>query len=303
MRSSICSALMAITLVASGAAAAQPVAKSGPARPTALATVESVQLSASVERGRGTVPLAPGMELKSGDRINTGAKSRLVVKLADGSTIKLGEQGSVFFDRMGVRDGKVFEAAIFAAEGAFRLVVDKIGKFVAERELSVAVNTVNIGVRGADLWGKSASDNQIVCLIQGNIEVTPPGEKPFTMDQPLSFYALEGTVSRPVATVLPDQLREWAAETEQEPGHGVASRKGKWKITVSSAKKSADAFAVYNELRKAGYAAEIVPAKVGDARVYAVRLSNFETEKDAKFVVEALKGQAAIAKHEYKVGM
>ena len=300
MRLSFGAALVAIAQVTSGAATAQSKAKSTPAP---LAMVESVQLSASVERGRGTLPLAPGMELKSGDRVNTGANSRLVVKLADGSTIKLGERGSLFFDRMGMRDGKVFEAAIFAAEGAFRLAADALGKSVAERELSVAVNTVNVGVRGADLWGKSASDKQIVCLIHGNIEVAPPGGTPFTMDQPLSFYALEGTVSRPVETVLPDRLSEWAAETEEEPGHGVASRTGKWKITVASTKKSVEAFDVYNALRRAGYPAEIVPAKVGDARVYSVRLSNFESDKDAKFVVEALKGQAELAKHDYKVGM
>jgi hypothetical protein len=300
MRLSI-SALMAIALGASGAAAAQSTAKSSPARP--LAVVESVQLSASVERGKATFPLAPGMELKSGDRVNTGAKSRLVVKLADGSTIKLGEQGSIFFDRMGIRDGNVFEAAIFAAEGAFRLAVDKLAKAVAERELSVAVNTVNVGVRGADLWGKSTADSQIVCLIQGNIEVTPPGEKPFTMDQPASFYALEGTSSRAVATVLPNRLTEWAMETEEEPGRGVASRAGKWKVTVGSSKKSSEAFDIYNELRKAGFPAEIVPTKAGDARVYSVRLSNFESEKDAKFVVETLKARPELAKHDYKVGM
>jgi FecR protein len=298
MRLSIGSALIAVALGASGAAAAQSGGKSSPA----LATVESVQLSASVERGKATLPLAPGMELKSGDRVNTGAKSRLIVKLADGSTLKLGEQGSIFFDRMGLRDGKVFEAVIFAAAGAFRLAVDRLAKSIADRELSVAVNTVNVGVRGADFWGKTTSDSQIVCLIQGNIEVTPPGEKPFTMDQPLSYYTLEGTTSRPVATVLPNRLTEWAGETEEEPGHGVASRTGKWKITVAEAKKSGEAFDIYNGLRAAGYAAEIVPEKVGDARVYAVRLSNFESEKDAKFVVETLKGLAALAKLQYKVG-
>jgi hypothetical protein len=297
MRLSIGSALIAIALGASGIAAAQSETKSRP-----LATVESVQMSASVERGRATLPLAPGMELKSGDRVNTGAKSRLVVKLADGSIVKVGEQGSVFFDRMGVRDGKTFEATIFAAEGAFRLAVDKLGKYLAERELSVAVNNINVGLHGADLWGKSTSAEEIVCLIEGNIEVAPPGEKPFTMDQPLSFYALEGNVSRPVATVPADRFREWAAETETESGQGVSKVGGKWKITVPPVKKSSEALDVYNELRKAGYPAEIVPEKAGDARVYAVPLSNFESEKDAKFVVEALKGQAGLAKHDFKVG-
>ncbi len=300
MRLSIGSALVAVTLVASGAAAAQSGAKPRAAPP---ATVESLQLSASVERGRQVVPLNPGMELKAGDRVNTGARSKLVLKLADGSTIKLGEKGSLFFDRAQVREDGVFDAALFVAEGAFRFTTGALDKFAGKREVSIAVNNVNAGIRGTDLWGKSTQESDIVCLIEGSIEVTPPGEQPFTLDQPLSFYALEANVSKPVATVLADTFREWAAETEQEPGQGVATRRGKWKVSVASVKKSGEAFDAYNALRKAGYAAEIVPAKAGDARVYGVRLSGFESQKDAKSVVEALKGQAELAKFDYKIGM
>ena len=295
MRLSAGSALLAIMVAASGAEA-QTAAKP-------RASVEAVQLSASVERGKQIVPLGPGMELRDGDRVNTGERSRLVLKLADGSTMKLGEKGSLFVDRMLVRDDGVFEAALFVAEGAFRFTTATLDRFAGKRQVSVAVNNVTAGIRGTDLWGKSTSDNQIVCLIRGNVEVAPPGERPFTLDQPLSFYALEGTTSRAVATVPADRFAEWAAETEEAPGRGVAGRGGKWKVTVASARKSGEALDVYNQLRKAGYPAEIVPEKAGDARVYGVRISNFESEKDAKAVVEALKAQADLAKHDYKVGM
>ena len=299
MRLSIGLALVAITLAASDVDAAQTGAKSRAAPP---ATVESLQLSASVERGRQIVPLTPGFELKEGDRVNTGARSRLVLKLEDGSTIKLGEKGSLFFDRAQVREDGVFAAAFFVAEGAFRFTTGALDKFAGKREVSIAVNNVTAGIRGTDLWGKSTPESDIVCVIEGSVEVTPPGEKPFTLDQPLSFYALEANVSKPVETVLADKFREWAAETEEEPGRGVATRSGKWKVSIGSVKKSGEAFDAYNALRKAGYAAEIVPAKAGDARVYGVRLSGFESEKDAKSVVEALKGQAELAKYDYKVG-
>lgn len=300
MRLSIGSALVVVTLAASGVAAAQSGAKSRAVPP---ATVESLQLSASVERGRQIVPLTPGMELKEGDRVNTGARSRLVLKLADGSTMKLGERGSLFFDRAQLREDGIFDAALFVAEGAFRFTTGALDKFAGKREVSIAVNNVTAGIRGTDLWGKSTQESDIVCIIEGSVEVNPPGEKPFTLDQRLSFYTLEGNVSKPVATVLSDTFREWAAETEQEPGQGVATRRGKWKISVASIRKSGEALDAYNALRKAGYPAEIVPAKVGDERVYGVRLSSFESEKDAKSVVAALKGQAELAKYDYKVGM
>jgi len=297
---SIGSALLGITLGASGIAAAQSGAKS---RPVPLATVESVQLSASVERGKQVLPLAPGMELKGGDRVNTGAQSRLALKLADGSTIRIGEQGSLFLDRMSRRDGGVFEAALFVAEGAFRFTTSALERLAGKRDVTITINNVTAGIRGTDLWGKSSSESDIVCIIEGSAEITPPGEKAFMLEQPLSFYALEGSLSKPVATVAADKFKEWVAETETQAGRGVASRGGKWKITVSAVKKSGEALGVYNELRKAGYAAEILPEKVGEARVYVVRLSNFESEKDAKSAVEKLKGEADLGKHDYKVGM
>jgi hypothetical protein len=300
MRLSIGSALVAITLAASGVAAAQSGARSRAAPP---ATVESMQLSASVERGRQIVPLSPGFELKEGDRVNAGARSRLILKLADGSTMALGERTSLFFDRAHVREDGVFDAALFVAEGVFRFTTGALDKFAGKREVSIAVNNVATGIHGTELWGKSTQGSDIVCVISGSVEVTPPGEKPFTLDQPLSYYELEGNVSKPVTTVPVDKFREWAAETEEQPGQGVAIRRGKWKVSVASIKKSGEALDAYNALRKAGYAAEIVPAKVGDARVYSVRLSSFESQKDAKSVAGALKGQAELAKYDYKVGM
>jgi hypothetical protein len=145
-------------------------------------------------------------------------------------------------------------------------------------------------------------DRQIVCLIDGRVDVTPPGESPISMDQRLSFYVREMGRSQPVAIVLPDQLREWAGETETQTGRGVSKRGGKWKLTASSGLTHNRALDLYRDLRNAGYPAEIIPAKAGDKRVYNVRLSNFETRKDAEFVASALKEHPRLRGHEYRVG-
>jgi hypothetical protein len=53
------------------------------------AVVEGVQMPAWVERavtgGIRRIPLAPGMELRGGDEVKTGAGSRIYIKLAEGS--------------------------------------------------------------------------------------------------------------------------------------------------------------------------------------------------------------------------
>ena len=299
-RLSIASTLLALALSTTGAAMAQSVSK--PPRSTPLAIVEAVQLSASVLRGGVSTPLAPGMELGSRDQVRTGPRSRVVLRTADGSTVKLGEQGSFFLDNARMREDNVFEAAIRIAEGAFRFTTKALEKFGGRREVNITVKTVTAGIRGTDLWGKATSDSQIVCLIAGTIEVTSPGERPFAMDRPLSVYALEGDLSRAIATVPPDRFREWAAETETQPGRGVSRRGGKWKVAIATGKYD-DALKIYDELRKAGYPADIVPSKAGEKRVYGVRLSNFETREDAGFVADDLKRQAGFERYDYKVAM
>jgi len=297
---SIGAALVALALGAAGAATAQTESK--PARPAPLAMVEAVQMPAWVERGGARYPLVPGMELKDQDQLKTGVGSRLLLRAADGSAIKLGETGALFLDGMRMRGGNVFEAALKVAEGAFRFTTEVFAPFRGRRDVSIVIRTVTVGIRGTDLWGRSAADRQIVCLIDGRIDVTPPGESPIGMDQRLSFYAREVGRSQPVAIVPPDQLREWAGETETQTGRGVSKRGGKWKLTASSGLTHNRALDLYRDLRNAGYPAEIIPAKAGDKRVYNVRLSNFETRKDAEFVASALKQHPRLRGHEYRVG-
>lgn len=303
MRLFLGSALAALALGATRAAMAQSESESKRAQPAPLAMVEAVQMPAWVERGGANHPLVPGMELKDNDQVKTGANSRLLLRTADGSAVKLGEKGSLFLGGMRMRGDNVFEAALKVAEGAFRFTSEVFAQFRGRRDVHISIRTVTAGIRGTDLWGKSAPDREVVCLIEGKIEITQPNNTPFTMDQRLSYYVREGDLSRPVATVMPDQLREWAAETETQEGQGVSTRRGKWKITIASAEKHNDALQIYEKLRKAGYPAGIVPSKVDDQRVYNVRLSNFETKQDAEFVASSLKRQAGFGAYDYKVGM
>jgi FecR-like protein/sporulation related protein len=302
MRLSIGSALVVLVLGATGAAMAQSEAKSKRVQPAPLVMVQAVQMPAWVERGGASHPLLPGMELKDDDQVKTGAGSRLLLRTADGSAVKLGEQGSLFLGGMQMRGDNVFEATLKVAEGAFRFTSEVFAQFRGTRDMKISVKTVTAGIRGTDVWGKSAPDREVVCLIEGRIEITQPNDTPFTMDQRLSYYVREGDLSRPVARVMPDQLREWAAETETQPGRGVSTRGGKWKITIASQKHN-DALQIYENLRKAGYPAEIVPSKVDDKRAYNVRLSNFETKQDAAYVASSLKRQAGFGAYDYKVGM
>jgi hypothetical protein len=275
-------ALAAAALIASAQALAQPAA-----------VVEGVQMPAWVERSGRTSPVAPGMALQAGDQLRTGAGSRLLVKLSEGSLVKLGENGRLTIAEM-TPTQEVFRAAMRVLEGAFRFTTDVTAR-QRRRDVNISVATVTAGIRGTDLWGRSRDERQIVCLIEGRIEVGAEGEQPVTMDQARQFYVRDKGKTQPVGFVEPQQLNEWAKETEIESGKGAARAGGRWRVDLATVDNQRDALMVYDEVRKAGYPAEIVPLKGGEKRAYVVRIRNLPSKAEAGALAGALRGKHGIA--------
>jgi len=274
-------AALAAALIASAQAFAQPAA-----------VVEGVQMPAWIERSGRSSPVAPGMALQAGDQVRTGAGSRLLVKLSEGSLVKLGENGTLRIAEL-TPTQEVFRAALRVLEGAFRFTTDAAAK-QRRRDVNITVATVTAGIRGTDLWGRSRDERQVVCLIEGAIEVGAEGEKPVLMDQPRQFYRRTRGQTEPVGFVEPQQLNEWAKETEIERGKGAARLGGKWSVNLASADNQRAALAVYDEVRKAGYPAEIIPLKDGDKRSYVVRVRNLPSKAEANALAGELRGKHGV---------
>jgi cell division septation protein DedD len=269
-------------LVNAPAAAAQPAA-----------VVEGVQMPAWVERGGRRQPIVPGMELKPGDRLTTGAGSRLLVKLSEGSVVKLGENGSLQLAELSPTK-EIFRAALGVLEGAFRFTTDVLAKG-RKRQIDIKVATVTAGIRGTDLWGKQSGDKQIVCLIEGKIEVGAQGETPVTMDQSRQFYQREKGTTAPVGMVDDAQLAKWALETEIEEGKGAARRGGKWKVSLVSSANQNEVLDAYDQVRAAGYGAQIFPSKAGEKRVYLLQIRGLPSKAEAQALAEQLRGKYGVA--------
>lgn len=267
--------------------------------------VEGVQMPAWVEHASGARdPLAVGMALDNKDKVYTGPGSRALLRLADGSLIKLGENGALALDDLGqkkISARDVVTASLDLVSGAFRFTTQALYKYRGERDVKVRIVTLTAGIRGTDLWGKADETRDIVCLIEGKITVAR-GQDAFTMDQPLSFYiAPRNAPPLPVAPVSRQQLDQWARETEIGAGMGAMRKGGKWKVYVAEAATQEAALGVYDALRNAGYAAEIRPAKTGAAQVYRVRISNLTNRNEAEALGARLRGSMGVA--EPKVSM
>lgn len=263
------------------------LAMAGAAAAAPQASVESVQYPAWLERGGAAVPLAPGIALQPNDRLRTGASARARVRLADGSTVKLGEKAVFAFER-GRSDG-LLRNTLRVLAGAFRYT-----SFGGARGTSPAirVRNVTIGIRGTDLWGKSTDERDLVCLIDGAIGVSSPGNPEVRLDKPLDFYQLPRGGEPAVDKVSEAQLAEWALETEMQADGAVGKAGGAWRVVAARTEQRNDALALGRSLRAAGFPARLVEDGPGS---FATVVAGLESEAAAKALAANLRASGGVA--------
>lgn len=256
------------------------------------ATVEGVQMPAWIERGGVKSPLLPGMELKAGDKVITGGDSRAVIKLVEGSVVKLGANGQLRFVELNATQ-QLFKGVLDVLEGAFRFTTDVAGKN-RKREVSIRASQVTTGIRGTDVWGRSRAGNEIVCLIEGAVEVVAQGESPVRLDKALQFYRRIDGQTQPVGTVETRQLEQWSAETDLQRGKGVARAGGRVTLELGRFDSRATAVGVREEVRKAGYPAVMTPIRGKEQTTYLVRIRQLASRAEADALAEQLRGKHGV---------
>ncbi|MBI3148699.1 MAG: FecR domain-containing protein [Betaproteobacteria bacterium] len=264
------------------------------AAPTAV--VEGVQMPAWLERYGRLQPIAPGMELRASDTVRTGRNARILLKLAEGSLVRLGENGQLKLTSLNEsNDGKsVFRAAFEVLRGAFRFTTDRIAA-PRQRDVQVKIASITAGVRGTDLWGKAAADRDLVCLIEGRISVAREGSPEISMSDPLSFYvAPKGAAPEPVQAVPLAKLAQWAQETDLAAGQGAAQQGGAWHLMLAEGRDQGPALDVYIKLRTAGYAARIETVGKGAQFRYQVRLPQIADEAGAQALAARLASELGV---------
>ena len=254
------------------------------------AVVEGAQLPAWFTRDGKRQPLAIGTELKSNDEIATGVNSRLLLRLGDGSMVKLGENGHLKLSELVQRPQQNFlSATLRVLEGAFRFTTAAVQRSRARRDITVQFPTITAGIRGTDIWGKNLGDKEVLVLIEGRVTVTRAGDAPVEMKDPLTFLQAPKTGAATVEAVLMEQLKAWAAETEIAAGQGAIRKGGRWKLYLASYDRQTEALALYDRLRRDGYPARILPQTGDDGQHYRVRIAGFPNEQEANALGARLK--------------
>ena len=108
---------------------------------TVGAVVDGVQMPAWVERNGQRTPLAPGQSLLPSDRVVTGDNAKLLVRMPEGSLLRLGEKANLNIGDMaesrsdGQRKGFVncpFAASYAIAVGSMMLLFEELAKHMPQ---------------------------------------------------------------------------------------------------------------------------------------------------------------------------
>lgn len=258
----------------------------------APARVDRVQMPAWLERAGSPVPMSPGLEVRNGDRLRTGPGARVYLRLAEGSTIKLGESARVVFHHRGDSPESHFRGAMEVLIGAFRFTTDLLRR-LEEREMVIRVGTATIGIRGTDVWGRTTPEQDLVMLLEGRIDISPAAGSTFAMAEPLTAYvALRGQAGT-VVGVSQAELQARARETEILPGDGAVGPGGAWSLVLGAPADEEVALERYERARAAGFAVHIRPlAAQRGSWTYEVLLPGFADEAEARAAASRI--QAAL---------
>lgn len=272
---------------------------------TAAITVEAVQMPAWTSRDGKRRPLSPGDTVSTAQEIETAASAGLVLKMAEGSIVRLGEKTRLGVQRLEVNeaDGRIaVRSELKLFDGFFRFATSAVAKVAGQREIDVSLRTATIGIRGTDFWSMTDAEHDAACLFEGNIALATRDQGALTLDKPTAFWArFFNQPVKPVGNATPDELAKFLKSTELSPGKGVAVVGGRWRVVAAAAGSDAAAQALVTRLREAGYPAQVRAKEVAGKKVHEVRINGFATRDDAQSIldkvatVDGVRGRVALS--------
>jgi hypothetical protein len=247
--------------------------------------VNAMNYPAWVIRNHQTLALTPGHQLSKNDLIRTGKKGRVLLQLADGSAIKLGESARFLIESANIdssQNNSILRSTLQVLRGAFRFTSSFFKQTAIEHDLRVAVGAITIGIRGTDIWGRSDMEKDLVALIEGNVTVNAKEEPGVNLNEALNYVVKpKGQAILPVEQVDPDQLNNWAFETELSLAQGIATASGEWSIVLISLSTLNGANRALKNFHQQGFAVKRKSVIRNGRTLHRLLLPGFKSIEDA----------------------
>lgn len=256
--------------------------------PNALADL--VQSPAWIERAGKKLPLAAGMEFLNRDRLLTGPGGRVVIRFADSSAVRVGENSVVAVNAMQQKKNGLFAGGLDLKSGDLRLISHEFAEAPVNRAINVRFGEVTAAVRGeADLTGTADEAADAVALRDGKAVMTHPLAADSTLlNVPLQVYRAEkGKAPEALGEIDRFAGAVWGLRTQPFYDGGSQEKSGQWLLNFGLFDKE-QGRAVFDRLRQEGYAATIRKQLVKGVEYFELRLMNLVTEREAQSLAERL---------------
>lgn len=241
-----------------------------------------------------TRPLEPGLHIRDGDTLRTGAGGRVYIALPDHSTVKLGENtefAAPAMDMMHDQQGSMFKGILRILKGVFRFTTSAVDRN-ERRRVDIGVGVATIGIRGTDVWGRTGAGGTLVALLEGKAEMSMPGHASMMMNQPMHYMMMPaGGEMKMNMAVTQENVADWAAQTDLRQGAGVLIRGGRWSVVLASSMNPHDVKPLMRKLAGAGYPIEDTVATVDGREWHRLVIRQAATHQDAHALAASLARQ------------
>jgi hypothetical protein len=294
---------LGMLLLGAGLWASQGSARAGTSSNT---VVEAIQLPAWVERNGQRRAAEPGVKLRNDDKAITAGNARMLLRMSDRSTIKLGENTEFLIESLAVRKPQAsgpseLSATLRLVTGVFRYATDYSSKALGnKRELNLKMATATVGIRGTDFWSMTDAAHDAVCMFEGKVEVVRNNKPGVMLDKPGAFWVVfTGEAEKPAGQATPDQLAKFIGQADMQPGQGIVLQGGQWRTVAGLMPSGVAANALRSNLQTAGYPAEVM-AKDGK---FEVRINQLATREDAEAVLRQLQANVSLGVTDGRVAL
>lgn len=176
----------------------------------------AVDLAGSVAKLQGSAiataatgfsrPLQQGSTILAGDRVATGADSRLRLRMNDGAIITLGSSSSITIEAWS-DDATTGQAVMNVIEGVFLAASGAIARLGPDR-MVVATPAATLGIRGTEVWGDASPDLLAVALLSGTgITVDTPAGRIEMTESGTGLDIVAGQALPPIKQWGPPRLQ------------------------------------------------------------------------------------------------
>ncbi len=293
---------LGLLLLGAGLWAGQGMARAA----TTSTVVEAIQLPAWVERNGQRRAAEPGVQLRATDKAITAGNARMLLRMSDRSTIKLGENSEFLIETLAVRQPQAagpseLSATLRLVTGVFRYATDYSSKALGnKRDINLKMATATVGIRGTDFWSMTDAAHDAVCMFEGKVEVVRDAKPGILLEKPGAFWvSFTGEPEKPAGQATPDQLAKFIGQAEMQPGQGIVLQGGQWRTVAGLMPSGVAANAMRSALQTAGYPADVV-AKDGK---FEVRINQMATREDAETVLKQLRGNTALGVTDGRVAL